>query len=265
MSFKPLVPIYKKWHLAFKIIPTLIVIVILKILFHTLGWELISLNALFTSIIAATTFLIGFLISGVISDYKESEKLPNELAASLEAIHDEIYLLQRHQNSQVVQNFMAYYKDFVASVELWFYKKERMRNMLSKLHQMNDHLYACESLLSAGSMTRLKNEQGAIRKLMLRLDTIRDTDFVPSAYAIVEALAFIVVVGLLFIKVDPFYESVFFTVIVGFLVSYMILLIKDLDNPFDYAHHGESGTEVSLKPIHDLSAKMLGEKKTLEK
>jgi len=32
----------------------------------------------------------------------------------------------------------------------------------------------------------------------------------------------------------------------------MFLLIKDLDNPFDYSLKGESGTEVSLKPIHDL-------------
>jgi hypothetical protein len=29
-------------------------------------------------------------------------------------------------------------------------------------------------------------------------------------------------------------------------------LIKDLDNPFDYVENGESGTEISLKPIHDL-------------
>lgn len=32
----------------------------------------------------------------------------------------------------------------------------------------------------------------------------------------------------------------------------MFFLIKDLDNPFDYTHNGEGGTEISLKPIHDL-------------
>ena len=31
----------------------------------------------------------------------------------------------------------------------------------------------------------------------------------------------------------------------------MFLLIKDLDNPFDYSVHGESGTEISLKPLND--------------
>ena len=32
----------------------------------------------------------------------------------------------------------------------------------------------------------------------------------------------------------------------------MFLLIKDLDNPFDYSVKGESGTEISLKPIRDI-------------
>jgi hypothetical protein len=32
----------------------------------------------------------------------------------------------------------------------------------------------------------------------------------------------------------------------------MLFLINDLDNPFDYRGHGETGTEISLKPLHDL-------------
>ena len=45
-----------------------------------------ELNALFTSLVAGTIFLIGFLISGVLSDYKESEKLPSELSASIKTL-----------------------------------------------------------------------------------------------------------------------------------------------------------------------------------
>jgi len=29
---------------------------------------------------------------------------------------------------------------------------------------------------------------------------------------------------------------------------------KDLNNPIDYSIHGESGTEISLKPRHDLES-----------
>ena len=40
----------------------------------------------------------------------------------------------------------------------------------------------------------------------------------------------------------------------------MFLLIKDLDNPFDYAANGETGTEISLKPIHDFEKIILDSK-----
>ena len=52
----------------------------------------------------------------------------------------------------------------------------------------------------------------------------------------------------------PFYASLFLTLLITFLFSYMFLLIKDLDNPFDYSNKGETGTEISLKPIHDIES-----------
>jgi hypothetical protein len=85
----------KKWKILIGLIPIIFGIVVLKFIFHTLDWEVISLNALFTSIVAATIFLLGFLIAGVISDYKESERLPGDLASSLEAIYDEAFILNK--------------------------------------------------------------------------------------------------------------------------------------------------------------------------
>ena len=261
MEFKKLFPDMKKWHLFVKIIPILIAILILKLLFHNYNLEIVTLNALFTSLIAATTFLIGFLISGVISDYKESEKIPGEMAVSLEVIYDEAYILDKNKGNKLTKEFIVYYKDFLKSLNEWFYRKERTKNMIEKLHNMNDYFSEFESLMQAGFLVRMKNEQNNLRRMIIRVDNIRDLSFVQSAYAIVETLAFFVVFGLLIIKVDPFYESVFFTLVVSFLVIYMIFLIRDLDNPFDYSENGESGTEVSLKPIHDLTNRMIENKK----
>lgn len=67
-------------------------------------------------------------------------------------------------------------------------------------------------------------------------------------------MGFLAGLGLIIIKIEPFYASLFITFLVTFLISYMFFLIKDLDNPFDYTHNSERGTEISLKPIHDLKA-----------
>ncbi|MFA6889078.1 MAG: hypothetical protein WC254_06300, partial [Candidatus Woesearchaeota archaeon] len=57
---------------------------------------------------------------------------------------------------------------------------------------------------------------------------------------------------LLLLKMDPFYESLFFIILISFMVLYMIFLITDLDNPFDYSETRIVGNEISLKPINDL-------------
>lgn len=110
--------------------------------------------------------------------------------------------------------------------------------------------------VQANYIIRMKNEQSTIRKGVLRIHTIRDTNFIASAYAIVEALGFSIALGMILMKIEPFYESLFFTVLVTFLIAYMLFLIKDLDNPFEYAAHGEGGTEVPLKPLHDLELRL---------
>ncbi len=242
----------QKWYLVFAIVPILTGIFVLKLLFHKFGLEFISLNALFTSLIASTTFLIGFLITGVISDYKESEKIPGDMAAGLESLYDEIYILDKNKSDESTKNFLAFYREFLESTVGWFYRKEKTRSILEKLHKMDDHFAQLESIIQPNFLTRMKNEQGNVRRMVIRIDNIRDLSFIPSAYAIAEALAFFVIFGLLILKVEPFYEALFFTMLVSFLLVYMIFLIKDLDNPFDYSEHGENGTEVSIKPINDL-------------
>ena len=46
-------------------VSTLVAVVVgVKLLVHFLGWEMISINPLFSGIVAANVFLMGFLLSG---------------------------------------------------------------------------------------------------------------------------------------------------------------------------------------------------------
>ncbi|UQD56929.1 hypothetical protein [Flavobacterium sp. K5-23] len=244
--------IIQKWALAIKVMPIVILVATLKFLVHKLGFELMELNALFTSLVAGTIFLIGFLISGVLSDYKESEKLPSELSAGMRTLYDDAYTIHKGKNSEAALQFIEFHKSFMNSLIDWFYKKEKTQSIIHKISLMNDYFVALDNEgIQVGYIVKMKNEQNNIRKMVLRIDTIRDTDFISSAYAILEAMGFLIAFGLIIIKIEPFYASLFFTVLVIFMISYMFFLIKDLDNPFDYSANGESGTEISLKPFRD--------------
>jgi uncharacterized membrane protein YfbV (UPF0208 family) len=245
--------IWRKWSIAFRIIPVVAVVALLKYLSHRYNFEIMELNALFTTLVAGTIFLIGFLITGVLSDYKESEKIPSDLAASIKSLFDDAYILHKAKNSEAASELMAFQKVFVNSLIDWLYKKERTVAILNKISIMNDHFVALDKEgLQPNYIIKMRNEQDKIRNMILRIDTIRDTEFIGSSYAIVEAMRFAIAIGFVIINIEPFYASLFFTTLVMFLLSYMLLLIKDLDNPFDYYNYGESGTKISLKPVRDL-------------
>jgi len=244
---------WNKWSIAIKIMPLIVLIAVMKYFSHSFGFEVMELNALFTSLVAGTIFLIGFLISGVLSDYKESEKIPSEISACIKTLFDDAYTIYKIKNIDAAYQFIEFQKTYLCSLLDWFYKKERTKSILNQISMMNEFFIEFDKEgVQAGYIIKMKNDQNNLRKMILRIDTIRDTNFIGSAYAIVEVMGFLLGIGLLVMKIEPFYASLFFTLIVTFLISYMIFLIKDLDNPFDYSENGENGTEISLKPIHAL-------------
>lgn len=244
-------PINFRWRLALKTMPFILIIVIIKFAAHTLGYEFLTLNSLFTAIISANIFLIGFLISGTLVDYKESEKLPGDLSASLEAITDETLIIYKNKKSMEAKNFLNKLSEFSKALIDWFYKKERTDGIMKKLLSFNDDFLNFETQTQANFIVRMKQEQNSIRKMINRIHTIRETSFLGSGYAIAEIITFILVIGLIFIKMDPFYESMFFVSFVSFILIYMIFFIKDLDNPFGYNMKESMVEEVSLKPLLD--------------
>lgn len=224
---------------------------LIKFPVHYFGYEFLTINALFTAIISANIFLIGFLISGVLADYKESEKLPGDLSASMESMADEGLIIYKNKKGREAKHFLEKLSLFNRSLIDWFYKKEKTSSLMDKLLSFNDDFLAFETQTQANFIARLKQEQNAIRKMINRIHTIRETTFLGTGYAIAEIITTVLILGLIFIKMNPFYESVFFISFVSFILIYMIHFIKDFDNPFGYSIDESLVEEVSLKPVLD--------------
>jgi predicted membrane chloride channel (bestrophin family) len=246
---------HKKYKLVLRVILIVGIVIVLKLIAHWFGWEIISLNPLFSGIVAANVFLMGFLLTGVLTDYKESERLPGELAASIESITEEALAIYKSKNASVGKECLTYLCQLTVSIKNWFYKKERTRDIMEKLGGLSDFFVAFEPLTQATFIARLKQEQTNIRRIMIRIHTIRDTSFVSSGYLIAEVTTVFLAIGLILAKIDPFYESLFFVGVITFLLTFLILLIRDLDNPFGY-YESDSTEDVSLKPLDDLIDKL---------
>ena len=245
------------WRLPAKDVALASVISLARLILDLAGAEGISVSPLVATLITANVFILGFLLTGVLADYKESEKVPGDLSASIGAVADECAVLWRHKQAEPARECLQYLLDFTAALKNWFYRRERSADLTDRISGLGDQFFALEPFTQPNFIVRLKQEQAAISRMFIRIHTIRETSFVTSAYTIARLATMLILAGLLALKIEPWYESVFLVGVIGLFLSYLMLLIPDLDNPFDYTEDGTpSGQEVSLKPLDDVESRI---------
>ena len=178
--------VFERWRLILKVAPLVAVVALIKFGLDALGWEPVPLSPLYTGLIAATVFLLGFLLAGTLADYKESEKLPGELAARMETIADECLILYRDKQARAALDCLGHIRGLAAALLGWFHRREAISGVLERVSGLNHYYLAFEPLTQPNFIVRLKQEQSAIRRMLIRIDTIRETSFVGAGYAIAE-------------------------------------------------------------------------------
>jgi hypothetical protein len=238
--------------IVLKVLPYVLVVIIVKLFVHRSGLEFIPLNAIFSALIGANVFLLGFLISGVLSDYKESERLPGEISTILLTITDEIdYSAKKSGDNVFRKERLNYILRMADDINKWLHKEVRTKEIMAKIESLTNEFYLMEKYSLPNYIARLKQEQNNLRKAITRIHTIRETDFVFSGYFIAATTSFLLIVGMIFLELEPFMESLFFVGIVTYLLVFLLRLIIDLDNPFGH-YDTKSFEDVSLKPLEDV-------------
>jgi predicted membrane chloride channel (bestrophin family) len=236
--------------LLFRVGAFVALVICLKLLVHYLGWEVLSINPLFSGIIAANVFLMGFLLSGVLADYKESERLPGELSACLENLAQEVSGIGIAKPEARVGSCLILLAQVSKDILDWFHKKHATEEMLEHVNALTLHFAEMEPWTQATLLARLKQEQGNLRRTLVRIHTIRETSFISAGYLLADIITVLLCLGLVLARIEPFYESLFFVGVIAYLMIFLLMLIRDLDNPFGY-YERYSGADVPLKPLED--------------
>lgn len=245
----------RKHILAARACTAVLVLVGIKLVVQALGWEVMSINPLFSGIVAANVFLMGFLLSGVLADYKESERLPGEMAACLETLIQEVKGIKTLKAEANIVPCMTLIAQLTRDTHSWFYKKYKTLGLMEQMNDLIQRIAVLEVWAQSNTLARLKQEVGSLRRTVIRVHTIRDTSFISSGYLLADVTTSFLCLGLLVVKIGPRYDSLFFVGVISFLMIYLRMLIRDLDNPFGY-YEVASEADVSLKPIEDLIARL---------
>jgi hypothetical protein len=225
----------------------LVGIISVKILVHKMHWELLAPNPLFPALVASEVVLMGFLLNGVLMDYKESEKIPAELAAALECLATEARSVRDRHPEVEVTGALALLVGFGTDLLVWMKDAGPLATLLNRLDAVQLSIERLGVCNAAPLQARLLLELATIRRAVYRVEVIRETTFIPTVYGMAYIGTGLLTGGLLFTEIEPFGESLFFIGAISFLLIKLLLLIADLDNPFS------SGQSMSVENVSLLS------------
>jgi hypothetical protein len=104
----------------------------------------------------------------------------------------------------------------------------------------------------------LKSEQAAMRRLVIRMDTMRRTSYVSAGYLIAEITAVVILVLLVITQIGEITPTALVVGVISFLLFYALALIRDLDNPFEYRDGKPGAADVDLEVLEHSKDRLLG-------
>jgi predicted membrane chloride channel (bestrophin family) len=224
------------------------ILCVIKTAVHFLGLERISVSQLFSALVASTVFLLGFLLSGVLTDFKESEKIPGEIATSLESLFLEISAIPIYNKDARVRPALSAVIQFGHNLLEWLIESINSDELLTSYHQTHSQIVLAAAQIKGDASTlrgRLMQDLAVVLQRINRVQQIRDTSFVPLVYWMAYTAAGLLFAGLILAKSTNLSESVFFLAVISFLVILLLRLIDDIDNPFGYSDP-DSAEDISI-------------------
>jgi hypothetical protein len=230
-------------------VPVAVCIVLLKWLYDESGLKHLDFSPLLTGVIAAEVFLIGFILSGTSADFKEAERLPGELAASLETIADECLIMDSEIDLPEARKCLSVLAEISSSVRWWLMHDTDLDEVIAEVRRLNPFFMVFAPKIQAGFTTRLKAEQANLRRLLIRMDTMRRTSYVSAGYLIAEITALMILGLLMVTEIGPLAPTILVVGVITCLMTYMLALIRDIDNPFEYRRARPGAADVDLSVL----------------
>jgi hypothetical protein len=225
------------------------VIVAILIAARALLWGVgvtgMATTPLISSVISGGFFVMGLVVAGTLVDYRDAERAPTDVAASLYALLRETEAMHRVWGRPDMAAARARMISVVTSLraDITSGNTRQCQAAIEDLSQTLEELE--ESDVPANYIVRLRAEQAALRKAALRVYHIQREEFLPSAKAMIMSIVVIIMLILLFTDMGGLLESVVTVGFLAFFFIYLLRLLNVIDKPFK-AGHERTDDDVSL-------------------
>lgn len=243
-----------KYHILATVLPLTLLVVAVKFAFNFFGLEPMpkELASFFPSVLTGIIFLLGFILAGVVTDFKESEKIPNEIASSIYVIWQEAGIIHKSSGSESAKKLLLKIRSFIPSLKKEFFAG-RNRTIFDVINSFSDDFAALDAQgVPPGFTLRMRNEQLNLRKFISRIIVIRETDFAPSLYATVRLIVILFLMIYFLLRIEPFWGGMLIVWFFTFVLFSIMYMIRDMEDPFEYSDGDARPDEISLAVLDQL-------------
>ena len=207
----------------------------------------IDLGSLHSAIVSGATFVIGFILSATIADYKESERIPSDFATQIEDMAFDATAIHASYPKFDLEGFITQLeraaRGFVKDVRTKSYDARK------DIHGLSVYFAEMEKAkVPPNFVVKLKQQQTALLRSRNRVSYIQRIKFIPSATILARSIVVLVILTLLFTNVDG---GVMIVGLISFVLIYMLILINVISTPFHTA--GKTKDDVSLFLVNEVA------------
>jgi hypothetical protein len=199
-------------------------------------------------ILSVVSLIIGFMLAGVLTDYKESEKIPGEIATTLETIGDTVQVVLALNKNADLSDFKPKYHDLVSTVDDWLARRVDVKKCYAALNDFTGMVTRMHPAVSVNYTIRCLGEMHNLRRSITRADVIERTSFIPVGYVLLDMLVASTVLLLLAANYKSLLSEYFLICLFSLIYIYMDRLIRDVDQPFSYRAAKKAGGSAEVNP-----------------
>jgi hypothetical protein len=217
----------------------------IRALLFAVGVDGMSLSPLASSIVAGGVFVMGLVVAGTLSDYKDADRAPSDLATELYAILRECESMHAvwgtPDMATLRRRLIAVVTGLRADIDAGDTREcqqaiEDLSESFLELDRSDD--------VPANYIVRLRQSQSTLRKAILRVYHIQREEFLPSAYAMIVSLVVIILGVVVVTDFNGVGQSLVTVGFLAFFFIYLLRLLRVIDKPFKVGR--ERTDDVSL-------------------
>jgi hypothetical protein len=193
---------------------------------------------------------MGLMIAGTLSDYRDAERAPADLAAALYAILRECESIHSVWGKPVLADLRRRLVAIVVALRADI-NAGNSRTCQAAVEDLSQSFLEMENTdVPANYIVRMRQEQAGLRKSLLRVYHIQREEFLPSAYVMILSVVTIIIALMMITNFDGLGQSLVTLAFLSFFFLYLLRLLNIISSPFKVGQE-RTDDDVSLFLLHE--------------